>query len=282
MKKYVYCLNHGGGNIKVEIQSVLQVLQERKKYLETLSGQIQDHLSTFPAGTLRISNSYGRAQYYHRQNISDRGGKYLPRAEEALARQLAQKSYETQVLDSAAEEIAAINSFEELLPKIFAEGLYEELSRQRQALVRPLFETDENFINKWNQKPYKGKEMSPEIPELLTDRGERVRSKSEVIIANLLEKEGVPYKYECPVELRNHKKFYPDFTVLNIRRRKEFFWEHLGMMDNPEYAENAIRKISVYIRNGIVPGKDLIISAETKNTPLNIRDIRGIISHYLL
>jgi hypothetical protein len=117
---------------------------------------------------------------------------------------------------------------------------------------------------------------------LLTDRGERVRSKSELIIANLLSKEGIPYKYECPLRLKGFGTVHPDFTALRRKARKEIYWEHLGMMDDPEYAEKAVRKISAYGANGFFPGDRLILTAETKSTPLNVRLIRDLIACYCL
>ena len=109
---------------------------------------------------------------------------------------------------------------------------------------------------------------------MLTDRGERVRSKSELIIANLLSKEGIPYKYECPLRLKGFGTVHPDFTALRRNARREIYWEHLGMMDDPEYTARAVRKISAYILNGFYPGEDLIITAETNASPINIRELR--------
>ena len=99
----------------------------------------------------------------------------------------------------------------------------------------------------WCSKEYEGLPFKEDSPELYTDRGERVRSKSEVIIANLMAKENIPYKYECPLYLNGFGTVHPDFTALNVRERKEYYWEHLGMMEDPEYSEKAVRKISAYI-----------------------------------
>ena len=108
--------------------------------------------------------------------------------------------------------------------------------------------------------------------------GERVRSKSEVIIADALERSGIPYKYECPRELSDGgQRVYPDFTCLNLRTRKEVLWEHLGMMDNPEYASMAVKKFSSYLKNGFVLGVNLIVSMECSDKPLNQTEVRKII-----
>ena len=61
----------------------------------------------------------------------------------------------------------------------------------------------------------------------------------------------------------------PDFTVLNIRKRKELYLEHFGMMDNPAYAEKAINKIQMYEQNGIYVGEKLMLTYETSKNPIN-------------
>ena len=126
-----------------------------------------------------------------------------------------------------------------------------------------------------------GKEFSEIAPEFYTTNGERVRSKSEIIIADLLTKEGIPYRYECPIYLIGIGRIYPDFTVLNIRNRKEFLWEHFGMMDDPVYAENAIHKIRLYEQNGFFPGENLILTYESKKTPINQKILMNLIDKYL-
>lgn len=112
-------------------------------------------------------------------------------------------------------------------------------------------------------------------------KGERVRSKSELIIADILSKEGVPYRYEYPLYLRGMGRIYPDFTVLNITKREEVFWEHFGMMDDPVYAEGAIKKIATYEQNGIFPGENLILTYEARKNPINQKLVRSLIEHYL-
>ena len=59
-------------------------------------------------------------------------------------------------------------------------------------------------------------------------------------------------------------------------------WEHLGLMDIPEYAEKAIRKITAYEENGYFPGENLILTYETAGQPLNLKLLKDTIKRYLL
>jgi hypothetical protein len=60
-----------------------------------------------------------------------------------------------------------------------------------------------------------------------------VRSKSEVIIANMLFERGIPFKYEMPLFAPDGTFYLPDFTI--IWNGEEWYWEHLGRMEDENY-----------------------------------------------
>ena len=62
--------------------------------------------------------------------------------------------------------------------------------------------------------------------------GKMLRSKSEAMIEQALLYANIPYRYECKLELDN-KILYPDFTMLHPEMKEKYYWEHMGMMDNP-------------------------------------------------
>lgn len=70
-------------------------------------------------------------------------------------------------------------------------------------------------------------------------------------------------KYEFPLKLKGYGIVYPDFTLLDVKHRREIYWEHFGMMDNPEYAYKAVLKLETYMKNGFYPGKNLLLTFET-------------------
>ena len=97
----------------------------------------------------------------------------------------------------------------------------------------------------------------------------------------MLKKYDVPYKYECPVML-DGRLVYPDFNILNVRKRKELYWEHLGLLDDPDYLEKNLNKLNRYAMNGYFPGDRLILTYETAGSPLNMRIIELLIRKYCL
>jgi hypothetical protein len=85
---------------------------------------------------------------------------------------------------------------------------------------------DDDYVKQWQEEPFKGKEIADNVPFYETKRKERVRSKSELNIANALDAHNIVYKYECPLTLNNGFMLYPDFTILDMKNRIEIYWEH--------------------------------------------------------
>lgn len=81
-----------------------------------------------------------------------------------------------------------------------------------------------------------------------TIRGEMVRSKSEVIVANILDKMKIEYLYEEPLNV-NGKTYIPDFTIRY--QGKTAYLEHLGMLGVKSYEEHWNKKKEDYGKVGI-------------------------------
>ena len=92
------------------------------------------------------------------------------------------------------------------IPKVF--GIYflqnipDLLHPGSRPLVTPVREPDEDFIAAWQHLPYTGKPFEINAPEFFTCTGVRVRSKSEVIIADALNRAGIPFRYEFPASIK--------------------------------------------------------------------------------
>jgi hypothetical protein len=98
-----------------------------------------------------------------------------------------------------------------------------------------------------------------------TAAGELVRSKSEVVIANVLHAAGVPYFYERPFSGPSlPDTVHPDFTFIDAGG-DAIVWEHLGMLDRPGYRSSWERRRDWYAANGYVVGANLLISEESGN-----------------
>ena len=98
-----------------------------------------------------------------------------------------------------------------------------------------------------------------------------VRSKSEVIIATALYDNNIKFEYEKAIKISD-VIYYPDFTV-EKKNGDIILWEHLGLIDNPDYRNKVYRKIMKYNENGYYQGKNLILTYETAESPLDPMDV---------
>lgn len=243
-----------------------QELIQRLNDLSKLKAQIKLSLNKANLGNLQCTTSHGTHQY--RLN-----GAYLTKKKLHKAQSIAQRDYNKQVIEIIESEINTIQTFLDNHNEDRLKSIYNDLPTGRRVLVNPIIPPVEVKIQaflaeEYDPLPFRSEDNS----EIITENSERVRSKSEKMIADKLHTLGIPYRYEKPLSLTvaGHKKiFRPDFTIMNKRTGKTIYLEHFGMMDNPEYCSNAINKIEIYEKNGYLLGDKLLITKETSQAPLN-------------
>ncbi len=86
-----------------------------------------------------------------------------------------------------------------------------------------------------------------------TAGGDHVRSMAEVVIANIFDHRRIHYSYERGLRLAGGAYCLPDFTIIDSKSGKTFYWEHLGMLDKPDYRRDWIAKLELYCRSDILP-----------------------------
>lgn len=213
------------------------------------------------------------------ENIAqDKKLRYLKVGENNIAKEIVQGEYREKIIEKAKEELKGLNYLRKLYLKGRVEEVYDNICLGKQILIDPIIETDEQFIDRYVNAEYEELGFMNDT-FFYSNRGEKMRSKSEVIIANMLDGKGINYIYEMPVTLKNNIVVHPDFTILNPVRREIILWEHFGMMDNLEYLQNALNKLRDYEMSGYYLGERLIISEETSERPLDVRLIKNKIEH---
>ena len=259
------------------MNQLFQELNKRKEYLQDLMREIDNKLDSSPQGALRVSNIKGIPRYYHMTKPGDTKGKYIKKKNKNLACQLAQKDYMQRLYREVERELESINIYLTNHGEVDIENVYDGLNQYRKEIVTPLVITDEMYAEWWEMEAYETNPYHPEDKVYPTKKDEMVRSKSEVLLADMYYELGIPYRYEAGLRLKNGKKKYPDFTLLNIHKREVIYHEHLGLMDNEEYRQANFNKLDEYRRNGIYPGKNLIITYEGERCFLNIKEIKQMI-----
>ena len=256
------------------------LIEENK--LKDILKRTSEEMDTLPEGNLRISTDATYPRYY----ISEKGHsdeeKYLPHSEIDLVKGLAQRNYDKKLINLTKKRLKQIDNILKDYSDDEIERVYTSLCDERKKLVLPVTPLVDNQIRTWLETPYTPKPFEPGTKEIYTEKGLRVRSKSEEKIAEYLDRNNIPYKYECPLYLEGYGIVYPDFTFLSRITLKEVYWEHEGMMDDPDYATKAVKKINGYDRSGIYVGDRLILTFETKQTVLNTQTISHIVKQYRL
>ena len=266
----------------MEMRLLENELRKREAELDKMIITFEKILSDAPQGKLRVVNDKGRTRCYIRSAASDRSGKYVRRDNMINAEAIAQRDYDILVKKAAEKESAAIKELIRIRERESAEGVYEKMTLPRKELVRKAFITDAEYAEQWLNDPYEPKRFNENDPEYYSVNGLRVRSKSEALLADVFDSYPVPMKYECPLKLWNGKIIHPDFTLLNVALRRIFIWEHFGRADDPEYMEYNVGRLNDLMLSGFYPGVNMIMTFETKNSPLNVKVVHRLVEEFLL
>ena len=246
--------------------TVLDAMRARYRSLISTIGLLEKKIDSFPGGHIYIRTHRGYACYYWYYNKKD---KYLGKNDTELIRQLAEKEHVTKALETALQEAEILKKDIIEYPKNHVENIYDSLPDAIRKYATPLITSDEEYARQWLSKPFTPKPFTKGAPEFYTLKGERVRSKSEVIIADRLFAKGIPYKYECPVLIGN-EIIHPDLTILRLSDRKILYHEHCGKMGDPDYVEGMVSRVNKYAGDGIFLGDRLFLTFESADQPLDI------------
>lgn len=261
------------------MQGLRNMLLQEQKHLQEIADKARMGMSVEPEGHLRISRDKNKPRYY--QCIDGNNEIYIPRSNKELPKLLAQRTYNRTVLKKVEARLKQIGKILQDYTDDEIEKIYTSMHKERQLLVTPIEPTWNQLLMKWYEEEYHGKEFKEGVPVILTEKGERVRSKSEKIIADYFFRKNILYKYEKPLYLNGYGIVYPDFTLLSRKTGKEIYWEHEGMMDDQEYARKAVQKIESYQMNDIYQEDRLILTFETKQCVLNSKIIENLTARYL-
>lgn len=256
-----------------------------KKLHEQLVEKLQARLKNLPEGSLCLKTIRGKACFYHYTYSADNHLKetqtYLSKKDDALKEKLQQKAFIkkalVQLMCNLAAEEEFLSAYHPFNPLDIIEILPE--SCKTFDLAASLNCVDLRDSNSADKLPLPAKNDKPLYAEGLvhcTSKGLKVRSKSESIIATLLDMNEIEYRYEAPLTLGDHT-FYPDFTIMRPSDHKLFYWEHFGMMSSPNYHEQAHKKLQAYILHDFMPWDRLIATFESNKDSFDAQQIDKII-----
>lgn len=266
-----------------------EIIQLEADRLEKEVRELERRIDKAPKGSLRCHKNgktfrwyfidekdhREKGRYAKRQYISKKTGR-------PLAEKLARKAYDKRKMIRCRKELNALKRY---LNSCNSEGMPEQQYLSESSGFRELLISElpvmERELEEWKAADYPKNPFHPENLQISSSDGTMVRSKSESLIASGLASNGVPYRYECALELEG-TIFYPDFTIRHPSTGKIMIWEHFGMVDQEEYLERTLKKIRVYLRNGYIPDMNFIMAFETRQMPMGYDSVFRVIRDYLM
>lgn len=246
-----------------------------EEYKELAEKQRQE-LKELPEGQLSVRRIDGKVNYV--QSLENRQRRGITKNQQ-LIQDLARKKYLLTSLAMLDKNIPLLDKLVAVHKAPTPMNIMELLSKTYKQLPSAAFLPEIRQKSQWADADYEQSSYKPEERIHTTANGLKVRSKSEVVIAEKLDAYNIPFRYEQMLYIENHS-FSPDFTIL--QGETLIYWEHCGLVNNPNYMKNHTWKMSVYAKAGIVPWKNLIVTYDDENGSINTRAIDAEIAGKLL
>ena len=251
---------------------------QRMEQLEKIKKGLEKRLQGVQIRKVECRNIRGHYRYYLDQ-------KYVKKEEVKSIKRLVEQEYYAKMLPEIEKQIANLKEALRNIDERKLEKIYNDMHAGKRKMITSGILSREEKIRRFEEETYESKPIDDDRMEIYTNKGERVRSKSEKIIADHFERRGILYRYEKPLYLMvdgQRKPFYPDFTVMNKRTTKILYVEHFGMLDDSVYYNGTLRKLDVYEKNDILIGRDLLVFHETGKRVLNVKSIDKYIDEYMV
>jgi len=231
-----------------------------------------------PRETLRIRRGHGTVSFY--KGCSYESGKtetYLSRKDPSFPG-LALKYCANRLKKALENQRCVLLKNPEKYDPEYIERLLEDLEAIFGEMMPPAFSSCKTYIRQWETAVYtKNPLVVPGQRLYKTAKGDLVRSKLEMIIADILFQLGIPYRYEAAVTLADGSIRYPDFTILCPSTRKLYYLEVCGMMDDPSYVDSLLNKLHGYSESGIIEGDNLLLVFENHSVGFDPDDFKRML-----
>lgn len=258
--------------MKTTRENIQNRIEEINKELEKITKLDKK----FPQGELQCFKNENRYKWKVKE---ENGIRYLPKTERNQAEILALKKYYEYRKKELESEAAGWEAYLKKTDKIKINSEHLLNHPEYGKLLAKNFRPLDKELERWQEEPYEKCTKHPENLLVQGTHGKMLRSKSEAIIDRALYQNKIPFHYEEKLIL-DGIMLYPDFVMRHPFTGQYFYWEHFGMMDNPDYCNHACDKIKLYCRHGIIPSVNLILTYETKQCPLNADKVEMILQEY--
>lgn len=175
-------------NLISEIEFYKELLNEANselKHYVKKSANHQDEANSH----IQVDNRKGHPQYYFVTKDSQTGRtirKFVKKDRMETAGDLVRKKYYEKTVKVLNQQLAVLQKCVQQYDEDAVLQVYEHIHSAKQRLIRPVILPDEQYAAEWQSCTYVSKPFSEGASVFITERGEQVRSKSEVFIADKL------------------------------------------------------------------------------------------------
>ena len=240
-------------------------------------------LSKMPEGTLTFRHVNGKVQFVQLINVTDEESAMKKRKgitrDTYLTMKLARKKYLELSTMLLLSEINRLSKYIKRRTEPSPDNIINMLPENWNNIPTNYLLSDKANQAAWAKTEYRRNGKNPKELRHTTSRGLKVRSKSELLIAEKLDSYNIPYRYEQVIGNDRHV-FSPDFIIKT--KGKFIYWEHCGMMADPDYRTYNKWKLSQYERMNIVPWNNLIITYDQNDGDFDMRIIDAEIINKLI
>ena len=259
-------------------------ISSRILYLQNEIEKKKQFVESIPPGKIfSRQDAYGIYRYFKGMKVDgDFREIYLGKGSSDEIKVLAKKRIAELEIKDMQEELKRLKTVQKIRQQQSHVSHYLENHPGIAAVLKEDIDADANWGQIWkNQRYNRNFKYQEELKFSTVVPGLLVRSKSESVILGRLEHFNVPYHYD-EIETVNGMQLAIDFTCMNVRTRRKWYWDHRGMLDDPVYIKKTLYCERQFLNGEIIPWVNMIVTAETKDHPLDMQWVDHLIQYYLL
>ena len=221
-------------------------------YLYRLKVNLEKRLRLMPEGNLRRKKTRNKIYYYVKDGIRQSSLYNLPELRDIYI----EKQWIEGQLKVIKRDIPVMEKFLKDYAPLFPNPLQWQM-----------LEAEQNPFKKEERKHYY--------------KGVFFRSKSEVLVAMVLDSHGLEFKYETALRVSG-RTIYPDFVIRRKRDGKLFIWEHFGLIYLDKYRRNMYERLEELHQAGFNPWDNLLMSFDSEDGSIDMDFIERMVNLYLM
>jgi hypothetical protein len=115
--------------------------------------ETEQALRDAPQGYLRVNKGKNGTQYYFRNDAKDFNGTYVRKKDFELVRSIAQRDYDTKLLEEIRIQRQKTEEVLEMIQKEQLRAIYDDFSEERKVLISKRVVSPEEYAKVWEKDP---------------------------------------------------------------------------------------------------------------------------------